>query len=77
MGIVDWPHPENYGVPQFLEAMQSGQNLIELGTYGTPHIAIFSGSDPPLLKERAPTINGLLKSTVCGLVIQKRFSRKG
>ena len=50
---MDQSHPKNYGVPHFLEAIQSGQKIIALGALGTPYLAIFSGSDPPLQKEEA------------------------
>ena len=46
-------HPKNYRVPQFPEAIQSGQNITVLGALGTPCLTIFSGSDPPLQKEEA------------------------
>ena len=45
-----WPHHDNYRVPQFLEAFQDGQNITALGALGTPHLAVFSGTDPPLPK---------------------------
>ena len=52
-GAVDQSHPENYGVPQFLKAIQNGQNITALGVLGTPHLAVFSGSDLPLAKGEA------------------------
>ena len=52
-GCVGWPHPDNYGVHQFLNAIQSGQNVMVLGTLGTPHFAVFNGLDPPLPKGEA------------------------
>ena len=48
-GCVGWPHPDTNGVPQFLDAIQSGHNITALGALGTP-LAIFSGIDPPLPK---------------------------
>ena len=35
-GCVRWPHPDNYGVPQFLGAFQSGHNITVLGMLGIP-----------------------------------------
>ena len=32
-GATDQPHPENYGIPQFLKAIQSGQNIAALGAF--------------------------------------------
>ena len=52
-GYVAQPHPDNYKVPQFLEALQNGQNITALGALGIPHLDIFSGADPPLPKEEA------------------------
>ena len=52
-GATDQSPPKNYGVPQFLEAIHSGQNITVLGVLGTPHLAVFSGSDPPLTKWEA------------------------
>ena len=45
-----WPHSDSYGVPQFLEALQSGQNLTTLWALETPQLAVPSGADPPLPK---------------------------
>ena len=45
-----WPHPDDYGVSQFLEALQNGQNCITLGALGTPQLAVFSGIDTHLPK---------------------------
>ena len=53
MGCVGCFHPENYKVHQLLDAIQSGHNVLMLGALGTPHLAIFSGIDPPLSKEEA------------------------
>ena len=39
--MVVWSHPDNYGVPQFLEAIQNGQNLT---AFGAPHITVCSGA---------------------------------
>ena len=47
---MDQLHSKNYGVPQFLEAIQGRQNITVLGALGTPHLAVFNGSDPPLPK---------------------------
>ena len=47
MGYVTWPHPDNYEVPQFLEALQNGQNLTALEALGIPWLALLSGTDPP------------------------------
>ena len=52
-GQVAWLQPENYGVPQFLEELQNGQNITPLGAMGNPHLAIFSGTGPPLPKGEA------------------------
>ena len=35
-GCAGWPHPVNYGVPQFLDAIQSEHNIRGLGALGTP-----------------------------------------
>ena len=53
MRPVVWAQPDNYGVPQFLEALQNGQNITALGALGTPYLAIFSGVDSPLPKGEA------------------------
>ena len=53
MGCAGQPHPDNYGVPQFLDAIQSGHNIMAFGPLGTPCLAIFSGVDPPLPKGEA------------------------
>ena len=76
-GAVEQSDPENYGDPQLLEAIQSGQQITILRALGTHHLVIFSDSDAPLPKGRPPTISGLLKSIVCGPIIRKVFSRKG
>ena len=49
-GAVKQSHPKHYGVSQFLGAIQSGLHIITLGALGIPHLAIFSGSNPPLPK---------------------------
>ena len=36
MGPVTWAQPDNYRVPQFLEALQKGQNVTALGALETP-----------------------------------------
>ena len=36
IGGAGQPHPDNYGVPQFLDVIQSGHNLSMLGALGTP-----------------------------------------
>ena len=46
-------HSKHYRVPQFLEVIQNAQNITALGALGTPHLAIFSGVDPPLPKGEA------------------------
>ena len=53
MGHVGWLHPENYGVHQLMDVIQSGQNVSALGALGTPCLTIFSGVDPPLPKGEA------------------------
>ena len=53
MGCVGQPHPEHYRVHQFLDAIQSGHNVLALGALGTLCLAIFSGLHPPLLKGEA------------------------
>ena len=45
---MDWLCSDTYGVPQFLEAIQSGKNITAMGALGTLHLAIFSGIDPSL-----------------------------
>ena len=52
-GCVGWPHPDNYGVPQFLDAIQSGHNIMALRGPGDSCLAVFSGIDPPLPKGEA------------------------
>ena len=52
-GVAEQSHPKIYWVPQSLEATQSGQNITMLGALGIPCLAVFSGSDPPLLKGEA------------------------
>ena len=52
MGCVGWHHPDNYGVPQFLDAIQSGHNILTLRALGIPSCHI-SGVDPPLSKGKA------------------------
>ena len=48
-----WPHPDTYGVHQFLDAIPSGLNFSALGALGTPLLAIFSGVDAPFPKGEA------------------------
>ena len=36
IGGVGWPHLDNYRVPQFLDAVHSGHNIMAFGTLGTP-----------------------------------------
>ena len=48
-----WPHHDNYWVPQFLDAFQSGQNSMASWALGTSWLAIFSNVDSPLPKGEA------------------------
>ena len=53
IGPVAWAQPDNYRALQFLEALQNGQNIAELGSLGTPCLAVFSGTDSLLPKGEA------------------------
>ena len=52
-GAMDQPHPKNYRLAKFLEAIQSGQNMTAIGTLGTPNWPSLLGSDPSLPKGEA------------------------
>ena len=73
IGASDQSHPKNCTVPKFLETIQSGQNITAFGALGTLHLAIFSGSDPPIPK----AISGLSNSAVCSPIIKREVSGKG
>ena len=53
MGPVVWAQPDDYGVPQFLEALQNGPYVAVLGVFRTPHLALSSSADTPLHKREA------------------------
>ena len=67
-GPVVHAQPDDYGVPQFLEALQNRQNVAALGSLGTPHLAVFSGADPPFPKGEATYNQWAFK--VCSLQSQ-------
>ena len=76
-GAADYSHPKNYGVPQFLDASQSGQNITVLGALETLTWPSSVAPIPHFEKRRPPTISGLSKSAVCSPVIRKELSGNG
>ena len=74
MGCVGWPHPDNYRIPQFLDAIQSGHNIMAFWDLGTPHLAICSFVAPPLPKGEATYNQRPLRSEVCDSATRRKSS---
>ena len=76
MGCVGWPHPHNYHDPWFLDAIQSGHNIMALGALRIPCLAIFNSVDPPLPKGRPSITSGPLRFKFCDPATKRKSSKR-